>query len=112
MASAWPPDSTAGLPDGVFPGVTEYFHAAARDDFRARFTYAFGAMSKHVKGSLKVACRQGRAGGSSFWIQVSQAGKWLLSPREARKRAVIRLLDAMGNEGQTPARQDKGLTAG
>jgi hypothetical protein len=28
-----------------------------------------------------------------LWIHVSQAGKWLLSPREARKRAVIRLLD-------------------
>jgi hypothetical protein len=31
----------------------------------------------------------------SLWIHVSQAGKWLLSPREARKRAVIRLLDAI-----------------
>jgi hypothetical protein len=30
-----------------------------------------------------------------LWIHVSQAGKWLLSPREARKRAVIRLLDRM-----------------
>ena len=30
-----------------------------------------------------------------LWIHVSQAGKWLLSPREARKRAVIRLLDEM-----------------
>jgi len=28
-----------------------------------------------------------------LWIHVSEAGKWLLSPREARKRAVIRLLD-------------------
>lgn len=28
-----------------------------------------------------------------LWIHVSQAGRWLLSPREARKRAVIRLLD-------------------
>ena len=28
-----------------------------------------------------------------LWIHVSQAGKWLFSPREARKRAVIRLLD-------------------
>jgi hypothetical protein len=28
-----------------------------------------------------------------LWIHVSQAGKWLLSPREARKRAVLRLLD-------------------
>ncbi len=30
-----------------------------------------------------------------LWIHVSQAGKWLLSPREARKRAVLRLLDTM-----------------
>jgi hypothetical protein len=30
-----------------------------------------------------------------LWIHVSQAGKWLLFPREARKRAVIRLLDRM-----------------
>jgi hypothetical protein len=30
-----------------------------------------------------------------LWIHVSQAGKWLLSRREARKRAVINLLDAM-----------------
>jgi len=27
------------------------------------------------------------------WIHVSEAGKWLLSRREARKRAVIRLID-------------------
>ena len=38
--------------------------------------------------------------GSSFrqpplWIHVSAAGKWLLSRREARKRAVIRLLDKL-----------------
>ena len=40
-----------------------------------------------------------------LWIHVSQAGKWLLSPREARKRAVIRVLDrvnAVENRGQTP----------
>ncbi len=30
-----------------------------------------------------------------LWIHVSQAGKWLLSPREARKRAVIRILDRL-----------------
>jgi hypothetical protein len=30
-----------------------------------------------------------------LWIHVSQAGRWLLSPREARKRAVIRLLDRL-----------------
>ena len=69
-------------------------------------------MLKYVKGSLKVVYLQERAGGSPFWIQVSQAGKSLLSPREARKRAVIRLLDAIGNQGQTPAGQDKSLTPG
>jgi hypothetical protein len=30
-----------------------------------------------------------------LWIHVSQASKWLLSPREAKKRAVIRLLDRL-----------------
>jgi hypothetical protein len=30
-----------------------------------------------------------------LWIHVSQAGKWLFSPREARKRAVLHLLDTM-----------------
>jgi hypothetical protein len=30
-----------------------------------------------------------------LWIHVSQAGKWLLSRREAKKRAVIRLLDRL-----------------
>jgi hypothetical protein len=28
-----------------------------------------------------------------LWIHVSEAGKWLLARREAKKRAVIRLLD-------------------
>ena len=37
-----------------------------------------------------------------LWFHVSQAGKWLLSPREARKRAVIRLLDTIEHRGQTP----------
>ena len=30
-----------------------------------------------------------------LWIHVSQAGQWLFSRREARKRAVIRLLDRL-----------------
>jgi hypothetical protein len=30
-----------------------------------------------------------------LWIHVSQAGRWLLSPREAKKRAVIRILDRL-----------------
>jgi hypothetical protein len=37
-----------------------------------------------------------------LWIHVSEAGRWLFSPREARKRAVIRLLDTVENRGQTP----------
>ena len=37
-----------------------------------------------------------------LWIHVSQAGKWLLSPREARKRAVIRLLDKIKTRGPIP----------
>ena len=36
-----------------------------------------------------------------LWIHVSNAGKWLLSPREAKKRAVIRLLDRL----QPPAKK-------
>jgi len=47
---------------------------------------------------------QERAGLPSFWIHVSLAGKWLLSPREARKRAVIRFLDEL-NTGATPTRK-------
>jgi len=37
-----------------------------------------------------------------LWIHVSQAGKWLFSPREARKRAVIRLLDKVEGAAQLP----------
>ena len=37
-----------------------------------------------------------------LWIHVAEAGKWLLSPREARKRAVIRILDRVKSRG--PAR--------
>ena len=49
-------------------------------------------MRKSVKEDPKEA--------SSFrspplWMHVSNAGKWLLSPREAKKRAVIRLLDRL-----------------
>ena len=28
-----------------------------------------------------------------LWMHVSEAGKWLLAPREAKKRAVIRMID-------------------
>lgn len=30
-----------------------------------------------------------------IWIHVSEAGKWLLSRREAKKRAVIQILDRL-----------------
>ena len=39
-----------------------------------------------------------------LWIHVSQAGKWLFSPREARKRAVIRFLDGL-KTGVTPPKK-------
>jgi hypothetical protein len=39
-----------------------------------------------------------------LWIHVSQAGKWLLSPREARKRAVIRLLDKVEGAARMPTK--------
>jgi hypothetical protein len=44
-----------------------------------------------------------------LWIHVSEAGKWLLSPREARKRAVIRLLDRLKAGIQPPARKKPGV---
>lgn len=60
-------------------------------------------------GTLPVTMRKDLKEESSFrtpplWIHVSEAGKWLLSPREARKRAVLRLLDRVTkrNRGQSP----------
>ena len=37
-----------------------------------------------------------------LWIHASEAGKWLLSPREARKRAVIRILDRVKARATVP----------
>jgi hypothetical protein len=37
-----------------------------------------------------------------LWIHVSEAGKWLISPREARKRAVIRILDRVKARATVP----------
>jgi hypothetical protein len=37
-----------------------------------------------------------------LWIHVSQAGRWLFSRREARRRAVIRILDRL-KTGANPA---------
>jgi hypothetical protein len=51
-------------------------------------TYAFGLMDKLPKDDPAFRT-------PPFWIHVSQAGRWLFSPREARKRAVIRLLDTL-----------------
>jgi len=39
-----------------------------------------------------------------LWIHVSQAGRWLFYPREARKRAVIRLLDKVEQAAQMPTK--------
>jgi hypothetical protein len=39
------------------------------------------------------------------WIHASEAGKWLLSRREARKRAVIRLLDQLSSAGRPQAKK-------
>lgn len=30
-----------------------------------------------------------------LWMHVSEAGKWLFAPREAKKRAVIRMIDRL-----------------
>ena len=37
-----------------------------------------------------------------LWFHVSEAGKWLLAPREAKKRAVIRILDRVKTRDPTP----------
>jgi hypothetical protein len=37
-----------------------------------------------------------------LWIHVSQAGRWPFSPREARKRAVIKILDRLKFGRQSP----------
>jgi hypothetical protein len=39
-----------------------------------------------------------------LWSHVSQAGRWLFSRREARKRAVIRFLDGL-KTGVTPPKK-------
>ena len=41
-----------------------------------------------------------------LWIHVSQAGRWLLSPREAKKRAVIRLLDKVESAAPIPTKTE------
>ena len=54
-----------------------------------------GASSTLVRLMGKTLKEESSFRNPPLWIHVSQAGKWLLSPREARKRAVIRLLDRM-----------------
>jgi hypothetical protein len=56
--------------------------------------------SRGASDTLQYTMRKALKEESSFrnpplWIHVSNAGKWLLSPREAKKRAVIRLLDRL-----------------
>jgi hypothetical protein len=75
-------------------GCNRVFRAAPPDDFRRRFTYPYRTMGKAPKEESSFR-------NPPLWIHVSQAGKWLLSPREARKRAVLRLLDTM-KTGPTP----------
>jgi hypothetical protein len=41
-----------------------------------------------------------------LWIHVSQAGRWLFCPREARKRAVIRLLDKVESAAPLPPKAE------
>ena len=42
-----------------------------------------------------------------LWIHVSQASEWLFSRREARKRAIIRVLDRVENGAAAPLRRAK-----
>jgi hypothetical protein len=63
------------------------------------FPGAFGTLCRTMS---KAAKEESSFRTPPLWIHVSQAGKWLLSPREARKRAVIRLLDRLKNPGRTP----------
>ena len=60
------------------------------------FPAAFATLRHTMSKSRKDPSRDS----SSFrtpplWIHASEAGKWLRAPREARKRAVIRLLDRL-----------------
>lgn len=57
--------------------------------------YAFPGMAKQTKEEPGFR-------NPPLWIHVSEAGKWLLSPREAKKRAVIRILDRVKARGPTP----------
>ena len=35
-----------------------------------------------------------------LWMHVSEAGKWLLAPREAKKRALIKMIDRLPQLGR------------
>ena len=59
-----------------------------------------GGASDTLQSTMRKSVKEESKEESSFrnpplWIHVSNAGKWLLSPREAKKRAVIRLLDRL-----------------
>jgi hypothetical protein len=41
-----------------------------------------------------------------LWIHVSQAGRWLFSPREARKARRIRLLDKVESAAPLPPKAE------
>jgi hypothetical protein len=66
----------------------------------------FGAASRRLHRTMgklpKERSSPERTGNPPLWIHVSQAGKWLFSPREARKRAVIRFLDGLKTGATSP----------
>jgi hypothetical protein len=54
-----------------------------------------------VKQSKDRSAKERSLRSPPLWIHITQAGRWLFSPREAKKQAVIRLLDAL-NTGVRP----------
>jgi len=63
----------------------------------------FGAASRTLSRTMsKVLKEESSFRNPPIWIHISEAGKWLLSPREAKKRAVIRILDRVKSRVQTP----------
>lgn len=64
----------------------------------------FGAGSRTLERTMsKVLKEESSFRNPPIWSHISEAGKWLLSPREAKKRAVIRILDRVKNRVQPPA---------
>jgi hypothetical protein len=56
----------------------------------------FGPRSRTLSpGMAKLQKEESSFRSPPLWIHVSEAGKWLLARREAKKRAIIRLLDRL-----------------